>query len=282
MLTLFNTIWKRSRPLPLLGLTALLAVPARAQNVQYLPNVTVIAGIAAGATQTAYTGEGGPATAATFPGLLVAATSDPQGNIYFTDVTGNAVRRVDAVTGVITTFAGGITATGVCAGANGDQNASGAAIGDGCPATQAFLNAPNGVRFYKGNLYIADTTNNYIRVVNVATGIIDKFAGTGAKTATALKTPAVTATLSSFPAPTDIIFDPAGNAYVTVGGGFAYVLRIAAGAGTVTAVAGNGTAASSGDGGPATAAALQTPNGLALDPTTNNLYVSGGTPNNVR
>jgi YVTN family beta-propeller protein len=88
---------------------------------------------------------------------------DSSGNLYFSNVTNCVVRRVDT-SGTITTVAG----TGTC-GYNGD----------GILATAAQLNGPRGVTFDPaGNLYIADSLNHRIRIVNSA-GTLNTFAGTG-------------------------------------------------------------------------------------------------------
>ena len=115
-----------------LALLAALALPcaATAQNVQFLPNSNVVAGVTLGNTFTTYTGEGGPATAATFPGAPLDAVADAFGNIYIADTTANAIRRVDAVTGIITTVAG---------------NGASSSTGDGGPATNASVAAPASV-----------------------------------------------------------------------------------------------------------------------------------------
>ena len=103
-------------------------------------------------------GDGGPATAAylNFPrGVAV----DGAGNLYFD--SGNLIRKVDA-TGVISTVAGG-----------------GSSLGDGGPAVEAQLNAPEGVALDgAGNLYIADSYNDRIRKVDAA-GVITTVAGIG-------------------------------------------------------------------------------------------------------
>jgi uncharacterized protein (TIGR03437 family) len=106
-------------------------------------------------------GDGGPAVSASlnYPrGLAI----DSSGNVYIADFFNNRVRRVTA--GTITTFTG----TGEAGGS-----------GDGGPAQQAQLSLPAGLAFDKeGNLYIADSLNERIRVVN-ARGIIQSAAGTG-------------------------------------------------------------------------------------------------------
>ena len=253
---------------------------APAQNVQFLPSVVVLAGVTAGNTGTTYSGEGGPATSATFGAAIIAAVQDSYGNTYVLDTFGTgttanpaaAVRRVDAVTGVITTYAGGsANGAAVCAVAKD-------AIGNGCPATQATFNAPQGIRFYKGDLYIADTGNNEIRVVNGVTGIVSIYAGTSAK---GLTVPGLAATATVVTSPEDINFDAAGNGLTITANGFPYVLRIDAVTGLVSIVAGTGAAGTTGDGGLGTAATIQTPVGVTADPQ-GNVYFSSTTPQTIR
>ena len=76
---------------------------------------------------------------------------DSAGNIFIADTGNNAIRRVDAVTGIITTVAGG--------------NGAGYS-GDGGSATAAKLSGPYGVSVdASGDIFIADTTNNVVREV---------------------------------------------------------------------------------------------------------------------
>ena len=119
----------------------------------------------AGSGQFGFAGDNGPATGAflAYPdGIAV----DDNGNLYIADTYNNRVRRVDAKSGVITTVAGG--------GGYGYPNY----LGDGGPASQAFLNGPDQVALdSKGNLYIADTSDNAVRKVDAATAIISTIAG---------------------------------------------------------------------------------------------------------
>ena len=109
-----------------------------------------------------YSGDGGPATEASLNGPW-GVTLDAAGNLYITDILNQVVREVDTP-GIITTFAG-----------NGVAGYS----GDGGPATEASLNFPRGmVLDTTGNLYIADTFNHRVRIVNTA-GNINTFAGNG-------------------------------------------------------------------------------------------------------
>jgi sugar lactone lactonase YvrE len=79
---------------------------------------------------------------------------DAQGNLYIADTGNHRVRRVDQMTGIITTVAGSGTA-----GYSGDNGA----------AANAQLNNPAGLVFdASGSLYISDTGNDVIREVTFA------------------------------------------------------------------------------------------------------------------
>lgn len=111
-----------------------------------------------------YSGDGGDARAAALnhPTCVVV---DRAGNLYIADRDNYRVRKVDAATGIITTVAG--------IGSYGFS-------GDGGPATSAALAQPSGLALdSRGNLYIADTGNNRVRMVAAVTGIITTIAGNG-------------------------------------------------------------------------------------------------------
>ncbi len=108
---------------------------------------------------------------------------DAAGNLFIADQGNNRIRRVDAVTGRITTVAGSDSIYGFS--------------GDGGPAAQARLGLPAGVAVdAHGRLYIADTDNNRIRVVG-GDGIIRTIAGNGAAGLAGDGGPAVAARLFS-------------------------------------------------------------------------------------
>ena len=111
-----------------------------------------------------FSGDGGPADQAllNFP---TAAIVDRAGHLYIADTLNHRVRRVDAVTGVITTVAG-----------LGQPRCS----GDGGLAVKAGLNEPAALAVSDGGvLYVADQNNNRVRAVDLATGVIRTVAGTG-------------------------------------------------------------------------------------------------------
>jgi len=98
---------------------------------------------------------------------------DGQGDVYIADSSNNVIRRVDAKTGVITTVAGDYAADQASDGQGGYT-------GDGGPATSAELQDPQGVAIDgAGDLFIADTFNNAIRVVTPAGTISSLWSGQG-------------------------------------------------------------------------------------------------------
>ena len=111
-----------------------------------------------------YCGNAGTATAATLNNPSGIAF-DSLNNLYIADAYNHVIRKVTRTTGMITTVAG----TGVRG-----------YTGNNVLATSALLAYPRGIALdSKNNLYIADSSNHYIRKVTAATGIITLVAGTG-------------------------------------------------------------------------------------------------------
>ncbi|HXM45514.1 MAG TPA: hypothetical protein VN924_30035 [Bryobacteraceae bacterium] len=178
---------------------------------------------------------------------------DAAGNLYIVDAYASNVRKV-APNGIITTVAG-------------DQGAGGFA-GDGGPATKALLTNPSGIAVDKsGNLYIADTGNNRIRMVAASSGIISTIAGSSTTGLTGDGGPAVNAT---FTLPGGLAIDASGNLYIADQNN--WVIRRISG-GIITTVAGTGKPGYSGDNGQATKAMLGGPQGVAVD-ASGNLYIA--------
>lgn len=260
-----------------------LAAHAQTPALQYVPTVTTFAGgatattLCAAATDTI--GDGCPATQATL-NAPIAPDTDAAGNVYFADSSNNVIRRIDAVTNVITIVAGQVgSAATVCASATD-------AIGDGCVATQATFSAPHAVHFDRaGNMVITDTTNQVIRVVNKSTGIVSLLMGTVGKAARGV--PSNTAPSAPkavvLDNPWNTMFYPNGDMLVINSTGDSVLLATAvngvidtnnsktydlAGTGAASTTAG----AANGDGGLATAATLLTSRGLAVD-AAGNVYI---------
>ncbi len=210
--------------------------------------LTVVAG---SSTLPGYSGDGGAAADAqlTEPtGLAL----DSAGNLYIADAGNNAIRKVAAITGLISTVAG-----------NGTPGYS----GDGALATAAQLGHPRYVAVDgSGNLFISDSDNSVIRKVTVATGLITTVAGNGTPGYTGDGTAATSANLS----PSGLAVDGSGAIYVS--DALHSVVRKVA-AGIITTVAGTGTAGLLGDGGLATDARLSSPNDVDVD-AAGNLYIA--------
>ena len=208
-------------------------------------------------------GDFGDTNVATKAGLNrpYALAIDKAGNMYIADTYNDAIRKVAASTGIISTIAGTMQGFG----------------GDGGGATGALFDTPTAVVLdAAGNLYIADTNNHRIRKVGLD-GNISSFAGTGNAASTGDGGPASNAALHS---PEGLAIDKAGNIYVADTAG--HRVRKIALDGTITTVAGNGSGGFGGDGGPATQANLYYPKGIAVDPSSGNLYIADWLNSRIR
>jgi hypothetical protein len=214
------------------------------------PGLAQVISTTAGNGAYGFSGDTGPATAAQIDTVYGVAV-DSHGYIYIADSRNNRVRKI--ANGAITTVAG----TGV-------EGFS----GDGSLAISAQLDTPHGVAVDgAGNLYIADTGNCRIRVVNPA-GFISTVAGDGTPNFSGDGGPALSAELSY---PAGLATDPAGNLYVA--DSWNYRVREITTNGNIRTIAGNGSYGPFGDGAPATAASLGLIQSLAVD-AAGNVYLS--------
>ena len=195
----------------------------------------IIAGTGAGG----FSGDNGPATNATLytpNGLCV----DSLGNVYIADAGNQRIRKIDAISGFISTVVG--------SGPGGPT--SGGFSGDFGQATSAQLKAPNDVQFdNNGNLYIADYGNRRIRKVDTS-GLITTVAGNGITGSDGDGGPATNARIF----PDFVMFDSFGNLYITQAN---YTIRKVSPSGIISTIAGDtSTKVYNGDNIPATSAHL--------------------------
>jgi uncharacterized protein (TIGR03437 family) len=247
----------------------------------------VLTKVAGGGPPGAANVDGIPATSALLSAPYGVAV-DPSGTIYFADTTAARVRKISG--GVITTVAGGGSVLGdngpatsaqlsdplgIAADAGGNLyiadfnrirlvssgtittiagNGTAGYQGDGAVATAAELASPDGVAVdSSGNLYIADTGNNRVRMVSG--GVVTTVAGNGTYGFTGSNGAATSATLG---APSGVTADASANLYITD----AYrVLKVTKG--KIAAIAG-----------------LSAPQGVAVD-ATGNVYVANPSDHRV-
>ena len=145
-----------------------------------------------------YTGDGGKATEATLaaPHELV---FDKKGNLYIAERDNHVVRKVDMKTGIISTAAG-----------TGKAGFS----GDGGPGNQAMLNQPHSIFLDRdGTLLICDIQNHRIRRLNLSTGKIETWAGTGETKPTPDGAPVVGTPVTG---PRTFVVSPKGDLYLSL------------------------------------------------------------------
>jgi DNA-binding beta-propeller fold protein YncE len=201
----------------------------------------------AGCGEPGYSGDGGPATGARFNepyGIAV----DRSGNVYVADRHNHCVRRIEAASGIVTTFAGN-----GCAGFGGDDG----------PAARAAMSEPNGLALdpAQSRLFIADVADHRVRVVDLASGTIWTFAGTGEAEHSGDGGPATKAGIHG------------ARAVKVAGDGTVYILERQGSAlraadprsGVITTLAGTGVRSYTGDNGPALATTFDAPKELTID-----------------
>lgn len=199
-----------------------------------------------GCGEQGYSGNGGPATAARLnePYEVRFAAS---GDMYFVEMKNHIVRCVDRNTGVIRLVAGDGTA---------------GFSGDGGPATNARLNRPHSIALHDHHLYICDIGNHRIRRVDLNTGLISTFAGTGQKRPTPDGAPIAGTPVNG---PRALDFDGQHSLILALREGNA-IYRMDLQTHTYQHLAGTGKKGYSGDGGPALLARLSGPKGVAMAP----------------
>ena len=203
--------------------------------------------------------------------------TDAVGNIYIANYTGNQVFEIKRSTGLLYLVAG---------------NGTGGTTGDGNAATAGEVNSPRGAWGDAiGNIYIADTANNKIRVVDTS-GNIHTFAGNGTAGSNGDGAVATSAQINN---PQGVIADANLNVYIAdSSGGRIRVVCVTCGTGSpldtllgklgisspvngyIYTVAGNGSTSADSYTAPVLSTGVSmSPQKLAFDPT-GDLYISDG------
>ena len=198
-------------------------------------------------------GDGGPATQA-YLNSPRGIAFDSSGNLYIADYYNQRIRMVDT-SGIITTVAG-----------NGNYGYN----GDGIPATNAWLRYPSAVAVNTaGDIFIADTDNCRIRMVDHSTGLISTFAGDGNCAFGGDGGPPSSAQISY---PYGVTVDSSGNIFISDSNN-SRIRKADLGANTISTVAGTGIWGYNGDGIQANTAWLYYPQQIAID-ASGNLFIA--------
>jgi VCBS repeat-containing protein len=213
----------------------------------------------AGDGTPAFSGDGGPSTAAqVFDPYGI--TTDDTGNVYFADFGNGRIRKI-STSGIISSVAGG-----------------GTSYADSTSATATIILYPAFVAVdTSGNVFFSDHFRSTIRKVTPL-GIVTNVAGDSIRSNTPYGDggPADSAGLYL---PFGIAVDNTGNLYIA--DSYNNRIRKVDATGRIVTIAGTGTSGFSGDGGLPTFAELRNPVGVAVD-ATGNLYIGDNANNRVR
>ncbi len=230
----------------------------RIRRVDSMGNISTIAGNGT----KGYSGDGGPATAAELNEPYEMAW-DHDKNLYFVERMNHTVRKVDFKTGIISTIAG----TGK-AGFSGDDG----------PGPKAQLSQPHSLTFdANGDLLVCDIVNHRIRKIDMKSGVITTYAGTGEKKPTPDGSP-LTGTPLNGPRAMAVAND--GKIWLALREGNA-VLKIDPVEKKLYHIAGTGKSGFTGNGGPAKDATLAGPKCVALDKA-GNVYLADTESHSIR
>jgi sugar lactone lactonase YvrE len=216
-----------------------------------LDTTTGIISTYAGRGAATFSGDGGSAISAALY-MPMSVAFGPNGLCFIADSSNNRIRAIDPATGAISTVAG-----------NGSQ----AYGGNGAKATAAAFSLPMQVVVnQRGDLFVADSFNHVVRVVNATTGIVSLVTGVpGFPGFNGDNKPALASQLN-FPA--GLAFDAQGGLLIADMNN--NVVRRVGSSGVMSVVAGTpGIQGAAGDNGPAVSALLSSPGAVAIDPVGN-------------
>ncbi len=218
-----------------------------------------------GSGKKGYAGDGGPATEALLDEPYE-IRFHPGGDLYWVERLSHTVRKVGARTGLVSTVAG-----------TGEMGFS----GDGGPADKAKLNQPHSIAFDPEgkSLFICDIRNHRIRRIDLATGKISTFCGTGKATAT--PDGAEVGGQTPLNGPRALGLAPDGSLWLATREGN-QVFRIDLKTKRIHHIAGTGEKGFTGNGGPAKQATLSGPKGIAVSPEGTLVYLADTESHSVR
>lgn len=244
-------------------------VTAQGGLLQFTPSQTeLFAGVPSDDNHGSFGGNGGPATSATFHNPSNVA-QDSKGNTYITDQFTGQVRRVGAVTGIVTAYAGYPHQQSIYYCNSG---------GDGGQAVNASFCNPAGIAFdANDNLYIADYGNEVVHRVDAVTHVITVVAGVIGQCGFRTNLPATSD--GDLCQPIALAVDPAGNVYIAEIANAAVVKLDTSG--NLTTFAGQpGFPGSTANNAQAAATYLHQPSGLAID-NAGNVFIADEQSNQV-
>lgn len=226
-------------------------------------------------------GDGGPATDAQLAGPHDMAF-DSTGRMYIGDNINDVIRSVDPITGFIepvTAIGSAPSITGLALGdddtlyfADGNTTVFEVDLSVGIPTVTALATGFNTVRdvavLPDGNLVAADSEGHRVSHIDVSTGTVTAFAGTGSAGAGA---DGVAATSSALNKPYGVSVDSGGLVYIA--GYIGNSVRVVDTAGVIETIAGTGANVTTGDGGLATSADVRRPIGVHVD-SENNVWIA--------
>ncbi len=227
---------------PLCRMAALLAIILFSCN--QADGQAIVTTVASSSADYGYAGDGAAATSSTVQfGTIASIAVDTAGNVFMADATNFRIRKVDHVTGVISTFVG-----------DGRDRL----YGDGHYAYLSSLCTVSAMCFdIYGNLYIYDSLR--IRKVNHTTHIVSTVAGRGTRGFTGDGGAATAARIQEGQA---LYVDTAGNIFIGCGN---RIRKVDASTGIIQTIAGDGIPGGRGDGGQATDARIFSVLGIAGD-----------------
>ena len=217
------------------------------QIVRRVDAKTGIISTVAGTGKKGFSGDGGPATAATFSSPH-SIDLDESGNIYIADIGNHRIRMVDAKTGIVRSIAGSDGRT---------------LPKDGQKAEGNSVLGPRALFYENSTLWVALREGHSVFKLNLKTGIWHHIAGSGKRGFSGDGGDPLKAT---FNGPKGIAVGPKGNVFV-VDTENQVIRKIDLAANVISTVAGQGPdfKGGGGDGGPAIKAELDRPHGICID-----------------